>query len=101
MGAAWAFVATAHGGRPYFEGLQMQIWTEYANYILESFVMGMLNCEDGGFVGSEDWEVILGYDQEIRRNMVQRMLEGEPLPTALRTSWNCSLVKDRYFVAAL
>ena len=63
--------------------------------------MGMLNVEDGGAVGAEDWEVILGYDQEIRRSMIHRMLEGESLPAALRKAWNCSLVKDRFFVTAL
>jgi hypothetical protein len=64
--------------------MEVHVWTEYANYLLGKFVLGILGGEDGAPVGSADWEVILTYEQEIRREMVVRMQAGTPLGTALR-----------------
>ena len=42
MGTCWSFVASAHSSRPYLAGLGMHVWTEYANYLLGKFVLGLL-----------------------------------------------------------
>ena len=47
MGAAWAFVAAAHPSRPYLAGVGMQIWTEYWDYMLGRYVLGVLGGIDG------------------------------------------------------
>jgi hypothetical protein len=101
MGAAWYFVASSHSSRSYLREMEVHVWTEYANYLLGKFVLGILGGEDGAPVGSADWEVILTYEQEIRREMVVRMQAGTPLGTALRGAWSDPIVKDRYLVSAL
>ena len=101
MGAAWFFASSSHSSRPYLRDMEVHVWTEYANHLLGKFVLGLLGGEDGAAVGYSDWEVILNYEQEIRREMVSRMRLGIPLATALREAWSDLVVKDRYLVTAL
>ena len=51
MGAAWAFVAAAHPSRPYLAGVGMQVWTEYGDYLLGRFVLGLLGGGRRGGAG--------------------------------------------------
>ena len=101
MGSAWYFVGSIHTTRPYLAEMEMHVWTEYCDYLLGSYVLGMLGNELGGPVNADDWAVILNYEQEIRREMVNQMLGGSPLAKALRAAWQNPLVKDRFFVTAL
>ena len=101
MGAAWAFVAAAHPSRPYLQGVGMQIWTEYGDYLLGRYVLGMLGGVDGAALGDSDWQVVLDYEHEVRREMVQGMLAGTPLERALRAAWVDPVVKDRFLVTPL
>ena len=101
MGAAWAFVASQHTTRPYLKNVEMRIWTEYCDYLMGAYVMGLMTDSDGGAVSGENWAIILEYDQEIRRAMVKKMQDGKELVSALREAWTDPLVKDRYLITAL
>ena len=101
MGAAWSCVASAHGRRAYLGNYDIHVWTEYANHLLGKFVLGILVGEEGGAVAQADWEIILAFEHEIRRDMVERMLKGVEMAAALRAAWVCPIVKDRYFVTPL
>ena len=48
MGAAWVFVAAAHPSRPYLQGVGMQVWTEFGDYLLGRYVLGSWWCRWGG-----------------------------------------------------
>ena len=101
MGAAWVFVAGAHGSRAYLKDADMHVWTEYANQLLGKFVMGLLVDDVGGPVAQGDWAIILDYEHEVRRDMVERMLGGMALGKALRAAWADPVVRDRYLVTPL
>ena len=101
MGAAWVFVAGAHGSRAYLKDADMHVWTEYANQLLGKFVMGLLVDDVGGPVAPGDWTIILDYEHEVRRDMVERMLGGMALGKALRAAWADPVVRDRYLVTPL
>ena len=101
MGAAWYFVAAAHSSRAYLRDMDVHVWTEYANYLLGRFVLGILGGDDGAQVHTADWEIVLGYEQEVRREMIVRMQAGQPLALALRGAWTDPVVKDRYLITAL
>ena len=101
MGAAWYFVAASHSSRAYLREMDVHVWTEYANHLLGRFVLGIMGGEDGAPVHAADWEVVLNYEQEVRREMVVRMQAGTPLAVAIRGAWADPIVKDRYLVTAL
>ena len=101
MGAAWVFVAGAHGSRPYLKDADMHVWTEYANQLLGKFVLGLLVDDVGGSVAPGDWTIILDYEHEVRRDMVERMLGGMALGKALRAAWADPVVRDRFLVTPL
>ena len=65
------------------------------------YVLGLLGSEDGAPASPEDWEIVLGFEQEIRREMVVKMQTGLVLVAALKEAWNDPLVRDRHFVTAL
>ena len=79
----------------------MQIWTEYADYLLGRFVLGVLGGVDGAAVGDSDWQVVLDYEHEIRREMTVRMLAGAPLEPSLRLAWSDPVVRDRFLISPL
>ena len=101
MGAAWVFVASQHTTRSYLQNAGMRIWTEYCDFLLGSYVLGLMTNDDGGSVSGQDWAIILEYEQEIRREMVRKMQDGKEIAVALRESWNDPLVKDRHLITAL
>ena len=61
----------------------------------------MWGGEAGEAAGKDDWGIVLGYEHEVRREMVNKMLEGTPLEKALRDSWTDPVVRDRYLVTPL
>ena len=101
MGAAWVFVAAAHPSRPYLQGVGMQVWTEFGDYLLGRYVLGVLGGVDGAALGDADWHIVLDYEHEVRREMVKRMLAGTPLDQALRAAWADPVVKDRFLVTPM
>ena len=66
-----------------------------------SLCWGFWGGEDGEQVGQDSWSVILGYEHEVRREMVTKMPEGVPLGKALRQAWTDPVVRDRYLVTPL
>jgi len=101
MGACWTFAASAHTSREYLKDNNVHIWTEYANHLLGKFVLGILGGEDGAAVSFAEWDIVLKYEQEIRREMVTLMLKGVPLTKALKQAWNDPIVSARFRVAQL
>ena len=79
----------------------MQIWTEFGDYLLGRYVLGVLGGVDGAAPGDAEWHIVLDYEHEIRRDMVRRMLTGTPLDQALRAAWADPVVKDRFLITPL
>ena len=79
----------------------MQVWTEFGDYLLGRYVLGVLGGVDGAALGDADWHIVLDYEHEVRRDMVRRMLTGTPLDQALRAAWADPVVKDRFLVTPL
>ena len=58
----------------------------------------------GGVVVSgsgPSWKVMLSYEYEIRAAACKRVMKGEDLDVALRTSWVDPVVKERFFTTPL
>ena len=79
----------------------MQVWTEFGDYLLGRYVLGVLGGVDGAAPGDAEWHIVLDYEHEIRRDMVRRMLTGTPLDQALRAAWADPVVKDRFLITPL
>ena len=79
----------------------MHSWSEFADFLLGKFVIGLLGGEDGAPIAAADWDILLSYEHEIRKYMVSRMQRGVRLTMALKEAWCDTLVKDRYFVTEL
>ena len=84
VGSARYFVGSVHIAGPYLAEMGMHVWAEYCDFLLGSYVLGLLSSGLCGAVSADNWTVVLNYEQEIRRDMVNRMLSGTPLVHALR-----------------
>ena len=65
------------------------------------YVMGPLGSDNGAPASPEDWEIVLGFEQEIWRVLIVKMQEGIVLVAALKEAWDDPLLTDRHFVTAL
>ena len=101
MGSAWVFVRFAHPGRTVLKEVTPQLFVEYANYLLGEDVLGHLNEQTGGPVDTKAWELLLKYEQSIRKKTMRDMTSGTPIHTALRRAWEDPVVKERKFTTPL
>ena len=71
------------------------------DYLLSEHCAGLISGGIGLLVSAPSWELVLGYEQEIRHEMCMRLLKGDSLSTALRGTWNNPQVKERHFTTPL
>ena len=66
-------------------------------------VFGMVSRVGGVAVSGSgpSWKVLLSYEYEIRAAGYKRVMKGEDLADALRTSWVDPVVKERFFTTPL
>ena len=79
--------------------LQPQHWLKYVDLMLGDHVLGLkAKNKDGDVVASPDFDLMLSYDYQIRRNMVKLMNEGVPMVLALKESMADTTLKERFFL---
>ena len=101
MGAAWAMCALSHGSQPYLANFDVHVWAAYADYLMGEFVLGFVQDEEGAEVTYQDWEIVLVFEYQVRREMAKRMLKGTEMHKALREAMEDSKVRGRYLVTPL
>ena len=63
--------------------------------------MGLMIGEPGVAVTGKYWEILLGYEQEVRRKAVRFLQQGLDLEKAFPDAWNDGTVKNQYFLTPL
>lgn len=101
MGTAWMMVGTAHSTRGYLKGITPQIFVNYCDYLLGEDVMGLITELDGVAVTGDYWDLLLKYEQAIRKDMIDRMGGGLELPAALKAAMESGVLKERKFTTPL
>ena len=100
-GAAWIFVAGVHTTRPFLKDLEPQDFTDYVEYLLGKDVMKHIAEVDGVAPTGQYWELILKYDHSLRKEMMELVMTGTPLKTALKQATESAIVKERNFTTPL
>ena len=102
MGRAWAFVALSQPNAPMIQGVTPQDWQEYLDYLLGPHCYGLsARNAYGEVMASPPWSLLLAYELEIRRKMLELMSDGTPMRAAMRSAWKDPVVKERYFTTPL
>ena len=102
MAAAWGFIRLVHSSRTMLDGVTPQLFISYADYLLGENCLGHLNHEvRGEQVGPRAWELLLSYEQSIRKQAMANVMRGMGLPAALRKAWEDALVKERKFTTPM
>ena len=91
MGTCWIYVAIQQTNRKYLATLHPQLWPDYLADLLGDTVFCMVSRGSG-----PSWKVMLSYEYEIRAAAFKRVMKGEDLAVALRTSWVDPVVKERF-----
>ena len=78
------------------------MWSEYLDYLLGPYVHKLYARDAYGAISSEPpWNLLLSYELEIRRKMVDIMAKGSTIDSALPAAYKDSLIKERYFTTPL
>ena len=85
--------------REQLRGLQPQHFAKYLDVLLGDHVYGLkAKNKDGEVVASPDFELVLSYEYQIRRNVTKQMNEGTDMATALKQAMADTVIKERYFI---
>ena len=102
LGRAWAFVAFAQPNCKYLQGNTPQIWNEYLDYLLGPHCYKLYARDAYGSISSTPpWNLVLSYELEVRRKMVEIMARGVTIDQALDQARKDPIVKERHFVTPL
>ena len=79
--------------------LQPQHFLKYLDLMLGDHVLGLkARGKDGEVVASPDFDLMLSYDFQVRRQMVKLVNEGATMIEALREAMADTTIKERYFL---
>ena len=79
--------------------LQPQHFLKYLDLLLGDHVLGLkAKGKDGEVVASPEFDLVLSYDFQIRRQMVKLVNEGAVLAEALKEAMTDTTIKERYFL---
>ena len=79
--------------------LQPQHFLKYLDLLLGDHVLGLkARDKDGAVVASPDFDLMLSYDFQIRRQMVKLVNEGTNIGEALKEAMTDTTIKERYFL---
>ena len=101
MGTCWCFGTIQQTNRRYLSTLHPQLWSDYLDYLLGETVFGMVSRVGGVAVSGSVSESGLSHEYEIRAAAYKRVMKGEDVAVALRTSWMDPVVKERFFTTPL
>ena len=78
------------------------MWNEYLDYLLGPYAYKLFARDAYGNVSSEPpWNLLLSYELETRRKMVDLMANGTSIDLALPMAWKDGWVKERFFITPL
>jgi hypothetical protein len=109
-GNLWNFLAAKYRTKIMLKGMGMQVWFDYANYLLgeKVYLMKIPTGAPGKGQSVEQvalrppWNVILTYEQELRSEAVKKSLqEARPLAETLKEACEDSRLKEQYFTAPI
>ena len=102
MGTAWAMCSFTHGSQSYLKNYDMHVWAEFPDYLLGELVLGMVQDDLGAEVNYRDWEILLNFEHQVRREMTKKMMtKGMEMHQALREAMVDPLTRDRHLVVPL
>ena len=79
--------------------LQPQHFLKYLDLMLGDHVLGLkARDKDGAVIASPDFDLMLSYDFQIRRQMVKLINEGATMVEALKEAMTDTTIKERYFL---
>ena len=79
--------------------LAPQDFLKYLDLMLGDHVLGLkARNKDGDVIAAPDFELVLAYDFQIRRQMVKLMNEGSSMKLALKDAMSDTTIKERYFL---
>lgn len=79
--------------------LQPQHFLKYLDLMLGDHVLGLKALNKGGdVIARPDFDLILSYDFQVRRQMVKLINEGATMVEALKEAMTDTTVKERYFL---
>lgn len=85
--------------RAALKDLVPQDFLKYLDLLLGDHVLGLkARPKDGEVVAAPDFELVLSYDFQIRRQTVKLMNEGQTMKQALKEAMTDTTIKERYFL---
>jgi hypothetical protein len=78
------------------------MWVEHLDYRLGPYVHKLYARDAFGATSSDrPWNLVLSYELEVRRKMVEHMSKGMSIDKALPASYKDALIKERCFTTPL
>ena len=79
--------------------LQPQHFLKYLDLMLGDHVLGLkARDKDGAVVATPEFDLMLSYDYQVRRQMVKLINEGATMVDALKEAMTDTVIKERYFL---
>ena len=103
MAASWVFVSLNQPQNSFARGVDPDVFTHYADYLLGERVWKLTSRgPEGGDVSGVSWALLLSYEYEVRSHAAGLMAEeGIPFVKALKQAYGDATVKDLYFLTPL
>jgi hypothetical protein len=96
------FISYQQMHKEYFKGLSPQTFTEYLDYLLGQFVMGLCAKDASGYsISQPSWALVVSYEHAIRSKALTLIKKGNTLKEALKMAWEDPVTKERYFTTPL
>ena len=81
------------------KGIAPSHFYNYADFLLGDFVLGLRAKDASGHcVSAPSFELVLSYDFQLRKSMMQGMNAGKTLVSAMEAAMTDLVLKERYFV---
>ena len=80
-------------------GIQPQHFLKYLDLMLGDHVLGLkARDKDGQVIATPDFDLMLAYDYQVRRQMVKLVNEGATMAEALKEAMADTTIKERHFL---
>ncbi|CAK0883391.1 unnamed protein product [Prorocentrum cordatum] len=102
LALAYVYARLRHPGRPALKSASVELFNEYLEYILGDHVRGLTaKGLQGNIVSRPNWNQVMHYDHQIRKEHARMMNFGKTFEQALRGAWNDTSLRDRHFITQI
>ena len=99
LGITYTLASLKHTNRTWLSTATPNIWLDHLDWVLGEDVHGFQVKLPNGQSRRPDWQVVLSYEHQLRKEAVRRVLyEGEDLAAALIAARRNTELKERHFV---